>query len=278
MNKDKLRSLGNELTNDIHRLEMQKLELQLEMLTLTVKDVKDKLENLRSLVEEQIPSGGHPVQNLQPVPEPVNNPAGDATYFPENSASEKTFSKVDLAEDNIENKMEILSILEDQYNQSVRGPEKGQGLGRFWEDVNLILEDSDTGDDEPLKLLVEEELFFTQSEMSSADNQAFEETKEEKSEIKSEPKNELKSELKSELKPTADTQQTSPAMEREIKTLRYKYLAGKLAGEELLDNKGQVIIRKNQLITPDVVDAAEREGKLADLIVNMTIPGMEEGV
>ncbi len=70
----------------------------------------------------------------------------------------------------------------------------------------------------------------------------------------------------------------SPAVEKEIKTLRYKYLGGKLAGADLLDGKGRVIVRKNELITPEIVDKAETEGKLAELIVNMTIPGLEENL
>jgi len=58
----------------------------------------------------------------------------------------------------------------------------------------------------------------------------------------------------------------------EINDLRLKYLIGKVTGENLLDNKGNVIVAKNLLITNDIINIAEKEGKLADLIVNMTLP------
>ncbi|HOV79226.1 MAG TPA: hypothetical protein PK728_03905 [Bacillota bacterium] len=69
--------------------------------------------------------------------------------------------------------------------------------------------------------------------------------------------------------------QASPAVEKEIKTIRHKYVVGKLAGEDLLDGSGKVIILKNELITPEVVERAEAEGKLPELIINMVIPGLE---
>lgn len=58
----------------------------------------------------------------------------------------------------------------------------------------------------------------------------------------------------------------------EINNLRLKYLIGKVTGEDLLDNNGKVIVAKNSLITNDIINMAENEGKLADLIVNMTLP------
>lgn len=77
-------------------------------------------------------------------------------------------------------------------------------------------------------------------------------------------------------KPVDAVQKASPAVATEIKTVRHKYVVGKLAGEDLLDGSGQVIIGKNNPITPDVVERAEKEGKLAELIVHMVIPGLEE--
>lgn len=68
----------------------------------------------------------------------------------------------------------------------------------------------------------------------------------------------------------------SPAVAREIKNVRYKYVVGKLAGEDLLDNDGRIIIRKSEIITPQIIEMAEKEGKLAELIVNMVIPGLEQ--
>lgn len=68
----------------------------------------------------------------------------------------------------------------------------------------------------------------------------------------------------------------SPAVAREIKTVRHKYVVGKLAGEDLYDNEGQMIVRKNETITPKIIEKAEKEGKLAELIINMVIPGLEQ--
>lgn len=68
---------------------------------------------------------------------------------------------------------------------------------------------------------------------------------------------------------------SSTLVSREIKTVRHKYIVGKLAGEDLTDSKGEILIRKNEIITPEIIDKSEREGKLAELIVNMIIPGLE---
>lgn len=73
-----------------------------------------------------------------------------------------------------------------------------------------------------------------------------------------------------------ETEKSSLAVSKDIKAVRHKYVLGKLAGEDLLDSKEQVIIRKGGLITALVVERAEREGKLAELIVHMVIPGLDE--
>lgn len=62
----------------------------------------------------------------------------------------------------------------------------------------------------------------------------------------------------------------------DIDSLRYKYLLGKLVGRDVTDVTGKVILRRNDTITREVVQLAEREGKLSELIVNMTVPGLEE--
>lgn len=61
-----------------------------------------------------------------------------------------------------------------------------------------------------------------------------------------------------------------------INAVRDKYVLGKVAGEDLLDNTGRVIIQKNSMITETVMETAVRDGKLAELIINMVIPGQEE--
>lgn len=69
----------------------------------------------------------------------------------------------------------------------------------------------------------------------------------------------------------------SQAISEEIRQLRYKYIVGKIAGDDLYDRRGGLIIARNAVITADAVNKADREGKLADLIVSMIIPGLGEG-
>jgi uncharacterized coiled-coil protein SlyX len=66
----------------------------------------------------------------------------------------------------------------------------------------------------------------------------------------------------------------SKAIASDITNLRIKYLLGKITGTDLVDKNGNVIICRNSIITNEIVDRAEKEGKLAELIVNMTIPGL----
>ncbi|MBP1154263.1 MULTISPECIES: hypothetical protein [unclassified Paenibacillus] len=80
----------------------------------------------------------------------------------------------------------------------------------------------------------------------------------------------------------------SPAHEHHIETgksqavtdhtyeLRKRYIVGKIAGADLKDNSGGWIIVKNAVITEEVLNRAEQEGKLAELIVNMVIRGLGE--
>ncbi|MFD0697138.1 hypothetical protein ACFQZT_23990 [Paenibacillus sp. GCM10027628] len=62
----------------------------------------------------------------------------------------------------------------------------------------------------------------------------------------------------------------------EISKIKQNYIVGKTAGENLLDRQGRLIIAKEAIITEEVIRRAQREGKLAELIVNMTISGLGE--
>ena len=62
----------------------------------------------------------------------------------------------------------------------------------------------------------------------------------------------------------------------EITAVRAKYILSKVAGEDIMDAAGQLIIRKGEPITVGVMQMARNEGKLADLIINMELPGQEE--
>lgn len=67
----------------------------------------------------------------------------------------------------------------------------------------------------------------------------------------------------------------SPALSADINQVRNKYLVGKVAGEDLMAKDGSVIITKGSIISVETVMRAEEEGKLAELIINMVLPGME---
>ena len=77
---------------------------------------------------------------------------------------------------------------------------------------------------------------------------------------------------------TSVQSQGSKEISKEVRHLRYKYVVGKYAGEDLVNNQGRLIVGKNNPITEEVVDAAEREGLLALLIVHMTIPGLGDDI
>jgi hypothetical protein len=74
---------------------------------------------------------------------------------------------------------------------------------------------------------------------------------------------------------SAALQPPSPALADEIKSLQHRYIVGKAAGEALYDTGGALIIAKGSIITTDTITAAERAGKLPELIVHMVIPGFE---
>mgnify|MGYP001201190798 CR=1 FL=1 len=58
----------------------------------------------------------------------------------------------------------------------------------------------------------------------------------------------------------------------EIESIKRNYIVGKIAGESLADGNGRLIVAKDSVITEQVVKRAQREGKLAELIVNMRLP------
>jgi hypothetical protein len=66
----------------------------------------------------------------------------------------------------------------------------------------------------------------------------------------------------------------STVIDSEIMAIRYRYIVGKIAGEDLLDSNGRKIVSRGELITAEAVERADNAGKLPDLIVNMTIPGI----
>ncbi len=76
--------------------------------------------------------------------------------------------------------------------------------------------------------------------------------------------------------PEQGTKRRSPVLTMQIDEIRQKYLLGKIVGEDLIDNKGNVIAAKKQTITPEIITRAEHEGKLAELVINMMLPDTGE--
>ncbi len=64
----------------------------------------------------------------------------------------------------------------------------------------------------------------------------------------------------------------SPAVAMEIRNVRHRYIVGKVAGEDLRDVQGTLIIAKGEAITAEIVAEAETSGKLPELIINMQLP------
>jgi hypothetical protein len=62
----------------------------------------------------------------------------------------------------------------------------------------------------------------------------------------------------------------------EIRQMRIKYIVGKISGSVLMDVNGNVIVGKNQRITEAILAKADQNGKLAELVVSMIIPGLED--
>ena len=61
-------------------------------------------------------------------------------------------------------------------------------------------------------------------------------------------------------------------IDKEIRNVRSKYIIGKVAGEDLLDSNNKTIVKKGYILTEAVVKRAEEEGKLVELIINMSLP------
>lgn len=61
-----------------------------------------------------------------------------------------------------------------------------------------------------------------------------------------------------------------------VKDIRLKYVVGKIVGEDLMDKEGKLLAAKDSVITEALVEEATKEGKLAELIINMQLPETSE--
>ncbi|MCY0892181.1 MAG: hypothetical protein OWR52_01545 [Acidibacillus sp.] len=59
---------------------------------------------------------------------------------------------------------------------------------------------------------------------------------------------------------------------RDIELIKTRYIVGKRAGKDLTDrDHGELILKKGDVITTAAVKAAEKNGKLVELIIHMVI-------
>jgi hypothetical protein len=56
-----------------------------------------------------------------------------------------------------------------------------------------------------------------------------------------------------------------------VRESKHNFVIGKVAGENLFDRSGKLIIAQDEIISEDVVTKAESEGKLVELIINMKL-------
>ena len=60
-------------------------------------------------------------------------------------------------------------------------------------------------------------------------------------------------------------------VQNDVAGLKNMYVIGKVAGDDLFDRSGKLIIAKNEIITQDVIEKAEREGNLIELVLEMKL-------
>jgi nitrogenase molybdenum-iron protein alpha/beta subunit len=65
-------------------------------------------------------------------------------------------------------------------------------------------------------------------------------------------------------------------MQNQIVNIRSKYLIGKIVGEDLMDGSGKLLAKNGLVITEDLIEKVDIEGKLPELILNMILPETSE--
>lgn len=69
-------------------------------------------------------------------------------------------------------------------------------------------------------------------------------------------------------------EKAQPEADANLDRAKNKYMLNKITGKDLTDEKGEVIIPKDTVIDDDVIAKADSMGKLAELIINMTLPSI----
>ncbi len=70
----------------------------------------------------------------------------------------------------------------------------------------------------------------------------------------------------------AENQPKQEEESSDIKKMRNTLIIGKIAGEDIVDSENNIIIPKGKVLAEEDVAIAERESKLAELIINMSLP------
>ncbi|NPV52524.1 MAG: hypothetical protein HPY71_03260 [Firmicutes bacterium] len=71
-----------------------------------------------------------------------------------------------------------------------------------------------------------------------------------------------------------ENREPSSRVRQDIEKKEMRYVVGKIAGRDLVGDDGVSIVAKGDEITQEVVEKARAQGKLAELIVHMVMPGM----
>lgn len=182
--------------------------------------------------------------------------------------------KKEVAPEHVQNNLQpsltdtIEKELSPLQNQELLQAETVEEAGSFWGNI-----ESDGVDTQNDALLLSDDLFIsidkefnqnTMKNVSSSQNKQFE---------------------KDTTTESIDTKQMNESVVKEegfndlieqIDSIKSQYIVGKVAGSDLFDNQGTLIIANSSLITREVVEKANRAGKLAELIVNMKIAESEE--
>lgn len=58
---------------------------------------------------------------------------------------------------------------------------------------------------------------------------------------------------------------------KNLDEIKRKYIVGKISGKEIRDRAGNIIVHQNEIISNEMVELADQNGKLVELIVHMTI-------
>jgi hypothetical protein len=200
-----------------------------------IKKTKEQLNTLLSVVVNKSENFYEDVKDFtQKYSTNIVKENIEEKYEGANQASQKSYK---------ESLLSHKEILENENTDKVETEQQGDSSGFWGEDFSEDVKTEDTK------------------------QETTEETKEETKGEEINKKNEVE-----EVNETKKENLKSKAVSGEIENLRYKYLVGKIAGEDIYNNKNNIIIPKNTEITTDIITIAEKEGKLSELIINMIFP------